>query len=178
MSIMINRINNNGVIDYGISAPFQVIAVVLILAGTIFALIGHCYSDHRTLVACGLFLLGDTLSRRVRSQQCNPQSSSRIYAMLSLVLVHVEMARDPRGPAVDSSKYTCYFPYLENPSVRVSLNNGEILTARTMDIRRVRSPLILGKWLEALGKLVPWVAVVSSLIVVLGKEDEIEKDKK
>lgn len=61
-----------------------------------------------------------------------------------LVLVHVEMARDPRGPAVDSSKYTCYFPYLENPSVRVSLNNGEILTARTMDIRRVRSPLILG----------------------------------
>lgn len=64
--------------------------------------------------------------------------------MLSLVLVHVEMARDPRGPVVDSSKYTCYFPYLENPSVRVSLNNGEILTARTMDIRRVRSPLILG----------------------------------
>ncbi|XP_014616333.1 PREDICTED: uncharacterized protein LOC106793703 isoform X1 [Polistes canadensis] len=44
-----------------ISAPFQVIAVVLILAGTIFALIGHCYSDHRTLVACGLFLLGGLL---------------------------------------------------------------------------------------------------------------------
>ncbi|XP_046820523.1 uncharacterized protein LOC124424929 isoform X2 [Vespa crabro] len=44
-----------------ISAPFQVIAVVLIFAGTIFALIGHCYSDHRTLVACGLFLLGGLL---------------------------------------------------------------------------------------------------------------------
>ncbi|XP_046467761.1 uncharacterized protein [Neodiprion pinetum] len=41
-----------------ISAPFQVVAVALILAGTISALIGHCYSDYRTLIACGLFLLG------------------------------------------------------------------------------------------------------------------------
>ncbi|XP_011497756.1 PREDICTED: uncharacterized protein LOC105362104 [Ceratosolen solmsi marchali] len=41
-----------------ISTPFQVVAVALILAGTISALIGHCCSDHRTLVACGLFLLG------------------------------------------------------------------------------------------------------------------------
>lgn len=41
-----------------ISAPFQVVAVALVLAATISALIGHCYSDHRTLVACGLFLLG------------------------------------------------------------------------------------------------------------------------
>lgn len=40
-----------------ISAPFQVAAVILILAATVSALIGHCYSDHRTLVACGLFLL-------------------------------------------------------------------------------------------------------------------------
>nr|XP_033197763.1 uncharacterized protein LOC117160838 [Bombus vancouverensis nearcticus] len=40
-----------------ISAPFQVAAVALVLAATISALIGHCYSDHRTLVACGLFLL-------------------------------------------------------------------------------------------------------------------------
>ncbi|XP_070519015.1 uncharacterized protein [Cardiocondyla obscurior] len=40
-----------------ISAPFQVIAAVLIFAATVSALIGHCNSDHRTLVACGLFLL-------------------------------------------------------------------------------------------------------------------------
>ncbi|KAM0728062.1 Voltage-dependent calcium channel gamma-5 subunit [Formica fusca] len=40
-----------------ISAPFQVAAAILILAATVSALIGHCYSDHRTLVACGLFLL-------------------------------------------------------------------------------------------------------------------------
>ncbi|XP_019696486.2 uncharacterized protein LOC105182170 isoform X1 [Harpegnathos saltator] len=40
-----------------ISAPFQVAAVILILAATVSALIGHCNSDHRTLVACGLFLL-------------------------------------------------------------------------------------------------------------------------
>ncbi|XP_076293360.1 uncharacterized protein LOC143215264 [Lasioglossum baleicum] len=40
-----------------ISAPFQVAAAALVLAATISALIGHCYSDHRTLVACGLFLL-------------------------------------------------------------------------------------------------------------------------
>ncbi|XP_066584330.1 uncharacterized protein [Prorops nasuta] len=45
-------------VELRISAPFQVVAVTLILAGTISALIGHCYSDHRTLVACGLFLLG------------------------------------------------------------------------------------------------------------------------
>ncbi|XP_058797694.1 uncharacterized protein LOC131667935 [Phymastichus coffea] len=41
-----------------ISTPFQVAAAALILAGTISALIGHCCSDHRTLVACGLYLLG------------------------------------------------------------------------------------------------------------------------
>ncbi|XP_015588497.1 uncharacterized protein LOC107264599 isoform X3 [Cephus cinctus] len=41
-----------------ISAPFQVVAMALILAGTVSALIGNCYSDHRTLIACGLFLLG------------------------------------------------------------------------------------------------------------------------
>ncbi|XP_018313747.1 uncharacterized protein [Mycetomoellerius zeteki] len=40
-----------------ISAPFQVVAAILILAATVSAMIGHCYSDHRTLVACGLFLL-------------------------------------------------------------------------------------------------------------------------
>ncbi|EZA62661.1 Voltage-dependent calcium channel gamma-5 subunit [Ooceraea biroi] len=40
-----------------ISAPFQVVAAILILAATVSALIGHCYSDHRSLVACGLFLL-------------------------------------------------------------------------------------------------------------------------
>lgn len=42
---------------FRISAPFQVVAVILILAATVSALIGHCYSDHRTLIACGLFLL-------------------------------------------------------------------------------------------------------------------------
>ncbi|XP_011707402.1 PREDICTED: uncharacterized protein LOC105462477 [Wasmannia auropunctata] len=40
-----------------ISAPFQVVAAVLIFAATMSAMIGHCYSDHKTLVACGLFLL-------------------------------------------------------------------------------------------------------------------------
>jgi len=34
-----------------------VVAAILILAATVSALIGHCYSDHRSLVACGLFLL-------------------------------------------------------------------------------------------------------------------------
>ncbi|XP_043281994.1 uncharacterized protein [Venturia canescens] len=41
-----------------ISAPFQVVAVALIFAGTFSALVGHCYSDHKTVIACGLFLLG------------------------------------------------------------------------------------------------------------------------
>ncbi|XP_014295451.1 uncharacterized protein LOC103571396 isoform X1 [Microplitis demolitor] len=41
-----------------ISAPFQAVAVVLIFAGTFSALIGHCYADHKTVIACGLFLLG------------------------------------------------------------------------------------------------------------------------
>ncbi|XP_012217585.1 uncharacterized protein [Linepithema humile] len=40
-----------------LSAPFQVVAAILILAATVSALIGHCYSDQRTLIACGLFLL-------------------------------------------------------------------------------------------------------------------------
>ncbi|XP_076234620.1 uncharacterized protein LOC143179321 [Calliopsis andreniformis] len=40
-----------------ISAPFEVAAAGLVLAATISALVGHCYSDYRTLIACGLFLL-------------------------------------------------------------------------------------------------------------------------
>ncbi|XP_020278550.1 uncharacterized protein LOC109852110 [Pseudomyrmex gracilis] len=40
-----------------VSAPFQLVAALLILAATISAVIGHCYSDQRTLIACGLFLL-------------------------------------------------------------------------------------------------------------------------
>ncbi|KAI4498618.1 hypothetical protein M0802_006324 [Mischocyttarus mexicanus] len=91
-------------------------------------------------------MVSGTLSRRVRSQQCNPQSSSRESTLCSSLclctwrwlVIHVD--QNSRQFQI----YVCYFPYLENPSVRVSLNNGEILTARTMDIRRVRSPLILG----------------------------------
>ncbi|XP_034933915.1 uncharacterized protein [Chelonus insularis] len=41
-----------------ISAPFQLAAAALILAGTFSAMIGHCYADHKTVIACGLFLLG------------------------------------------------------------------------------------------------------------------------
>ncbi|XP_044016521.1 uncharacterized protein LOC122857995 isoform X2 [Aphidius gifuensis] len=41
-----------------ISAPFQIAAVVLISLGTFFAMIGHCYGDHKTIIACGLYLLG------------------------------------------------------------------------------------------------------------------------
>lgn len=43
---------------YRISAPFQIAAVVLISLGTFFAMIGHCYGDHKTILACGLYLLG------------------------------------------------------------------------------------------------------------------------
>ncbi|KAG6799675.1 hypothetical protein HZU73_04993 [Apis mellifera caucasica] len=55
-----------------ISAPFQVAAVALVLAATISALIGHCYSDHRTLVACGLFLLSGKLSCEIKVEQSWP----------------------------------------------------------------------------------------------------------
>ncbi|KAK0162237.1 hypothetical protein PV327_008589 [Microctonus hyperodae] len=48
-----------------ISAPFQVAAVALILAGTFSAMIGHCYADHKTVIACGLFLLGACSAKRI-----------------------------------------------------------------------------------------------------------------
>ena len=40
------------------SMPFEAVAVVIMLIATMFALIGHCNSDHKTLIACGLFTLG------------------------------------------------------------------------------------------------------------------------
>lgn len=38
--------------------PFEAVSVILMLLATMFALIGHCNSDHKTLVACGLYTLG------------------------------------------------------------------------------------------------------------------------
>lgn len=40
------------------SMPFEAVAVVIMLFATMFALIGHCNSDHKTLIACGLYTLG------------------------------------------------------------------------------------------------------------------------
>ncbi|XP_075231717.1 uncharacterized protein LOC142330377 [Lycorma delicatula] len=41
-----------------LSTPFEAVSVVLMLFATMFALIGHCNADHKTLVACGLYTLG------------------------------------------------------------------------------------------------------------------------
>lgn len=38
--------------------PFGAVAVVLTLLATLFAVVGHCNSDQKTLVACGLYTLG------------------------------------------------------------------------------------------------------------------------
>jgi hypothetical protein len=38
--------------------PFEAVGVLLMLVATMFALMGHFNSDHKTLVACGLYILG------------------------------------------------------------------------------------------------------------------------
>lgn len=38
--------------------PFGAVAVALTLLATLFAVVGHCNSDQKTLVACGLYTLG------------------------------------------------------------------------------------------------------------------------
>jgi hypothetical protein len=38
--------------------PFEAVGVLLMLVATMFALVGHFNSDHKTLVACGLYILG------------------------------------------------------------------------------------------------------------------------
>jgi hypothetical protein len=41
--------------------PFEAVGVLLMLMATMFALMGHFNSDHKTLVACGLYILGGKL---------------------------------------------------------------------------------------------------------------------
>jgi hypothetical protein len=41
--------------------PFEAVGVLLMLVATMFALVGHFNSDHKTLVACGLYILGGTV---------------------------------------------------------------------------------------------------------------------
>ncbi|XP_069694738.1 uncharacterized protein [Periplaneta americana] len=41
-----------------LSTPFEAVSVLLMLVATMFALMGHFNSDHKTLVACGLYILG------------------------------------------------------------------------------------------------------------------------
>ncbi|XP_021937039.1 uncharacterized protein LOC110838291 [Zootermopsis nevadensis] len=41
-----------------LSTPFEAVGVLLMLVATMFALMGHFNSDHKTLVACGLYILG------------------------------------------------------------------------------------------------------------------------
>lgn len=48
---------------YRISTPFEAVSVILMLFATMFALIGHCNADHKTLVACGLYTLGGELKK-------------------------------------------------------------------------------------------------------------------
>lgn len=38
--------------------PLVVLAVSLLSLATLFAMVGHCNSDLKTLVACGLYTLG------------------------------------------------------------------------------------------------------------------------
>lgn len=40
------------------STPFEAVSIGLIFIATISALAGHCSNDHKTLVACGLYMLG------------------------------------------------------------------------------------------------------------------------
>ncbi|KAI5697988.1 hypothetical protein M8J75_000126 [Diaphorina citri] len=41
-----------------LSMPFEGVSVVLLVLATLFALIGHCNGDHKTLIACTLYTLG------------------------------------------------------------------------------------------------------------------------
>ena len=73
-------------VPYRLSTPFEAVGVLLMLVATMFALVGHFNSDHKTLVACGLYILG--------GKQCSPLSvplyntiHSRIMWLLLLLLV-------------------------------------------------------------------------------------------
>jgi hypothetical protein len=45
-------------VPYRLSTPFEAVGVLLMLVATMFALVGHFNSDNKTLVACGLYILG------------------------------------------------------------------------------------------------------------------------
>lgn len=43
--------------------PFAAMSLVLSLVASLYALMGHCNTDHKTLAACGLYTLAGELSR-------------------------------------------------------------------------------------------------------------------
>lgn len=45
-------------VPYRLSTPFEAVGVLLMLVATMFALVGHFNGDSKTLVACGLYILG------------------------------------------------------------------------------------------------------------------------
>jgi hypothetical protein len=61
---------------YRLSTPFEAVGVLLMLVATMFALVGHFNSDNKTLVACGLYILG-----------------GKQYSQLNIRLYHVVHAR-------------------------------------------------------------------------------------
>lgn len=44
--------------------PFGGLAAILMILATLFALAGHFNSDHKTLVACWLYILAGQMSQR------------------------------------------------------------------------------------------------------------------
>jgi hypothetical protein len=62
--------------------PFEAVGVLLMLVATMFALMGHFNSDHKTLVACGLYILG--------GKQCSvPYSVTYVTHYVAVIVANI-----------------------------------------------------------------------------------------
>lgn len=59
--------------------PFAAMSLVLSLVASLYALMGHCNTDHKTLAACGLYTLAGKLAYLFKPR---PQMTTDVYTQV------------------------------------------------------------------------------------------------
>lgn len=71
--------------------PFAAMSLVLSLVASLYALMGHCNTDHKTLAACGLYTLAGKLTYlfkprvQLTTLMCRAYTQVVYYSVLAVV---------------------------------------------------------------------------------------------
>jgi hypothetical protein len=66
--------------------PFGGLAAILMILATLFALAGHFNSDHKTLVACWLYILAGQMSLKSKGNFCGAEFPAKSKSQLGSCL--------------------------------------------------------------------------------------------